>query len=87
MSTARQIQTSILPDAPPKIPELDIATRYSPMTEVAGDFYDFVKTDKSGLGILVADVSGHGVSAALIASMVKIAFLAQIERADSPARG
>ncbi len=51
------------------------------MAEVAGDFYDFLPEDGKSVGILVADVSGHGVPAALIASMVKIAFSAQEERA------
>ena len=47
------------------------------MTAVAGDFYDFLETDAQRLGILVADASGHGVPAALIASMVKVALAAQ----------
>jgi serine phosphatase RsbU (regulator of sigma subunit) len=51
---------------------------------VAGDFYDFVEIDGAQLGVLVADVSGHGVPAALIASMVKVALAAQHERADRP---
>jgi sigma-B regulation protein RsbU (phosphoserine phosphatase) len=46
---------------------------YLPMTEVAGDFYDFLNVNQSGTTILIADVSGHGVPAALIASMVKVA--------------
>src|SRR4030095_11499199 len=44
---------------------------YHPMTAVAGDFYDFVPVDKNRVGFLIADVSGHGVPAALIASMIK----------------
>ena len=55
------------------------------MTAVAGDFYDFLEVDGERVGVLVADVSGHGVPAALIASMVKVAFAAQRERAASPA--
>jgi len=55
------------------------------MTAVAGDFYDFLEIDPERVGILVADVSGHGVPAALIASMVKVAFAAQRDHADSPA--
>jgi phosphoserine phosphatase RsbU/P len=43
------------------------------MTAVAGDFYDFLAVDAYRTGFLVADVTGHGVPAALIASMVKVA--------------
>jgi serine phosphatase RsbU (regulator of sigma subunit) len=56
------------------------------MTAVAGDFYDFLKTGEDSLTILVADVSGHGVPAALVASMLKICFAAQREHARDPAR-
>ena len=56
------------------------------MTAVAGDIYDFVQLGPSCLGILVADVSGHGIPAALVASMVKVAFSAQVDHADDPAR-
>ena len=56
------------------------------MTAVAGDIYDFVRIGPSCLGILVADVSGHGIPAALVASMVKVAFSAQADQADDPAR-
>ena len=77
LETARQIQLSILPSEIPKIEGLDIAARYLPMTAVAGDFYDFLVVDEKRIGILVADVSGHGMPAALIASMLKIALSAQ----------
>ncbi len=85
LETARQIQLSILPGEIPKVPGLDIAARYLPMTSVAGDFYDFLAIDEKRLGILVADVSGHGMPAALIASMLKIAFAAQAANACDPA--
>ena len=86
METARKIQFSILPHETPKIPRLEIAARYVPMTDVAGDFYDFIVVDEKHLGILVADVSGHGMPAALIASMLKIALAAQAESAADPAK-
>ncbi len=86
LETARKIQFSILPHEPPKIPRLEIAARYVPMTEVAGDFYDFIVIDEKHLGILVADVSGHGMPAALIASMLKIALAAQAESVADPAK-
>ena len=86
LDTARRIQQSILPPEIPSMPRLAIAARYVPMTAVAGDFYDFIQLDGNRLGILVADVSGHGIPAALVASMVKIAFAGQSDRADDPAR-
>lgn len=86
METARQIQLSILPRGIPSLPGLDIAARYIPMKSVAGDFYDFIVIDEKRIGILVADVSGHGMPAALISSMLKIALAAQISCASDPAR-
>jgi phosphoserine phosphatase RsbU/P len=86
LETARQIQLSILPSEIPKIQGLDIAARYVPMTSVAGDFYDFIVVDEKHIGILVADVSGHGMPAALIASMLKIALSSQEAHAADPAQ-
>ncbi len=85
LATARRIQNSIIPHVPPDLPSVRIATRYQPMTSVAGDFYDFLTTSDHHLTILVADVSGHGVPAALVASMLKICFAAQREQANNPA--
>jgi phosphoserine phosphatase RsbU/P len=85
LETARKIQLSILPSEVPKIVGLDVAARYVPMTAVAGDFYDFIMVDEKRLGILVADVSGHGMPAALISSMLKIALAAQSAQARDPA--
>jgi sigma-B regulation protein RsbU (phosphoserine phosphatase) len=86
METARKIQLSILPSQIPSIQHLDIAARYIPMTAVAGDFYDFIVIDEKRIGILVADVSGHGMPAALISSMLKIALAGQTPSASDPAR-
>jgi sigma-B regulation protein RsbU (phosphoserine phosphatase) len=86
LETARRIQMSLLPRQLPEHAELDIAVRFVPMTAVAGDIYDFVQIGPSCLGILVADVSGHGIPAALVASMVKVAFSAQVAHAHDPAR-
>jgi phosphoserine phosphatase RsbU/P len=86
LETARKIQLSILPSQLPCIESLDIAARYVPMTEVAGDFYDFIVVDQKHIGFLVADVSGHGTPAALIASMLKIALAAQSGVASEPAK-
>jgi sigma-B regulation protein RsbU (phosphoserine phosphatase) len=86
LDIARRIQMSILPGDFPPNPRLRIAARYVPMTSVAGDFYDFVLAEADRAAILVADVSGHGVPAALIASMVKLAAASQREQAHEPAK-
>lgn len=86
LDIARQIQASTLPREVPRVSGLDIAARYVPMSAVAGDFYDFLVVDEQRLGILVADVTGHGVPAALIASMLKVAFAGQSENVENPAR-
>ena len=54
------------------------------MTAVAGDFYEFIPVDQKQLGILVADVSGHGVPAALIAAMMKMAVKSIVPCVHSP---
>jgi sigma-B regulation protein RsbU (phosphoserine phosphatase) len=86
LETARQIQSFILPQKTVDIKGISLAAHYVPMAAVAGDFYDFIKVDEKRLGILVADVSGHGVPASLISSMVKIAFSSQLPQASNPAR-
>jgi sigma-B regulation protein RsbU (phosphoserine phosphatase) len=85
LEIARSIQFGLLPSQNFAAPGLEIAAKYVPASSVAGDFYDFLIADERGLGVLVADVSGHGVPAALSASMVKVAIHAQSERLGKPA--
>lgn len=73
MEQARRIQLSILPPGPPASAYYEIAANYSPMTSVAGDLYDFLPLGNDRLGLFIADVSGHGLPAALVASMLKTA--------------
>ena len=86
LEMARQIQLSILPHSIPQLPGLEIAARFLPMTSVAGDFYDFIQIDDKHIGILVADVSGHGLPSALIASMLQVALTGQAAHASEPAK-
>jgi sigma-B regulation protein RsbU (phosphoserine phosphatase) len=86
LETARQIQSSILPASVPELENLRIAATYHPMTAVAGDFYQFVHADNNHLGIFVADVTGHGIPAALISSMIKVAMQSVAVHADDPAQ-
>jgi phosphoserine phosphatase RsbU/P len=86
LETARKIQSSILPSCTPSITGLRIAASYKPMSAVAGDFYQFLQVDDHGIGFLVADVTGHGVPAALIASMIKVAMQSAVALASEPDR-
>ena len=86
LAVARSIQMSILPGVFPASTAFQVAAKYVPMTAVAGDLYDYLRTDHGRVGLLIADVSGHGVPAALIASMVKMAATAQRGQAEHPAQ-
>src|SRR5258708_10541297 len=86
LQIANQIQSSILPREVPRLAGLEIVARYIPMSAVAGDFYDFLVVDDRRIGILVADVTGHAVPAALIASMLKLAFAGPTAHAEDPSR-
>jgi phosphoserine phosphatase RsbU/P len=84
LEIAREIQTSILPSGSPELKDLRITAAYRPMTAVAGDFYEFIPLDENRVGVLVADASGHGVPAALIAAMVKVALQSVVPCAHDP---
>jgi sigma-B regulation protein RsbU (phosphoserine phosphatase) len=86
LEVARRIQLSILPGEFPNSTNFRGAARYVPMTSVAGDFYDYIIADDHHVGMLIADVSGHGVPAALIASMVKLAAASQRAVAANPSQ-
>jgi sigma-B regulation protein RsbU (phosphoserine phosphatase) len=84
LAIARQLQFAILPTITPEVRNLRIAAVYEPMTAVAGDFYEYLPVDDYRAGFLVADVSGHGVPAALIASMIKVAVQSVAAFANDP---
>jgi len=86
LEVARRIQLSILPRQFPASTDFRVAARYVPMTSVAGDLYDYVMVNDHQIGLLVADVSGHGVPAAIIASMVKLAAASQRVVAADPSQ-
>jgi two-component system sensor histidine kinase ChiS len=85
LQTAKKIQADILPDKIPVLDGIRISTTYLPMHTVGGDLYDFHVISKTEIGILIADVAGHGVSAAIIMGMVKLAFKTHKEFARNPA--
>jgi sigma-B regulation protein RsbU (phosphoserine phosphatase) len=81
---ARQIQMSLLPRGPLDVPGLAITALCVPAREVGGDYYDFFPLSDDRLGVLIADVSGKGTSAALYMAELKGVVLALSQRYDSP---
>lgn len=73
LEIARSIQESILPISEPKSSHYKIEAVCMPARSIGGDFYDFIE-DETTVAVLIADVAGHGIPAALYASMLKIAF-------------
>jgi sigma-B regulation protein RsbU (phosphoserine phosphatase) len=65
MAIAAQLQKSVLPQAPPRLPGWDLAGDTLPARETGGDFYDYLALPAGGLGLVLADVSGKGLPAAL----------------------
>jgi phosphoserine phosphatase RsbU/P len=81
---ARAIQMSLLPRGPIDVPGFGITALCVPAREVGGDYYDFFQLAGNRMGILIADVSGKGTSAALYMAELKGLVLALSQRYDSP---
>ncbi|KUO51572.1 MAG: hypothetical protein APF76_13025 [Desulfitibacter sp. BRH_c19] len=71
LAMAKYLQESILPHSVPDIDSLDIAVFYEPSIEIGGDFYYFMEIDDDNLGVFLADICGHGVSAAMKSMVLK----------------
>ena len=84
LKIARDIQMSLLPQGPVRIPGLALTGYCEPAREVGGDYYDFFEIDDRRLGVLIADVSGKGTSAALYMAELKGLMLSLSQRHRSP---
>jgi len=72
LKLAQKIQLNLIPRKLPNFKNLAFSAFYQPMDQVGGDFYDFLyEADEKWVGIFISDVSGHGMPAALITSMLK----------------
>ena len=81
---AREIQKSLLPVEPPRQPGVSIADLCEPARQVGGDYYDFFDLGDRQMGVLVADVSGKGTSAALYMAELKGLMLSLSQIHESP---
>jgi sigma-B regulation protein RsbU (phosphoserine phosphatase) len=84
LEVARQVQLSLLPPRDPVLEGFDISAYNFSTEEVSGDYYDFVKTHDDQLGLVIADVSGKGVPAALLMSFLRASLRAAIHIGYAP---
>jgi sigma-B regulation protein RsbU (phosphoserine phosphatase) len=85
LNLASELQKSLLPRSYPNDAPLEFAHKFVPLNSIGGDFFDVVRLDEKTLGIVIADVSGHGVGPALITAMFKSAFGLESKSRRSPA--
>lgn len=84
---ARKVQRSLLPKTVPDTQRATLAYRYEPMMGVGGDFLDYAYDDERlDMGLFICDVSGHGVSAAMTAAMVKMSLGGWEKQLTQPAQ-
>lgn len=84
LELSQVVQRGLLPQQAPEIPGLSIAAFSRPAQIVSGDYFDFVKFRDGAHGIVLADVSGHGVSAGMMMSSLQTAFHTLVPLSDSP---
>ena len=71
LEEARELQISMLPKEPPRLPELEISARMTTATEVGGDYYDFEVDGRGVLTIAIGDATGHGMKAGTLVAATK----------------
>ena len=84
LAQARAFQENLLPPRQGEVEGLSLAFRYNPCTEMGGDCVDYVAAGPGRAALIVADVSGHGVSAAMLTGLVKSSFRSARERGFDP---
>lgn len=83
LEIAGEIQRYLFPAKSPEGPGYKMVAYYRPTSIISGDFYDFISYGEKGFRFLLCDVAGHGYSAGLIASMIKVAFHEAVARKES----
>lgn len=82
--TAAGVQQGLLPTTPPAIPGITLGGLSVPAVEVGGDYYDFLPTPSGAVILVIADVTGHSISAALLMAMARTVLREQAARGLAP---
>jgi serine phosphatase RsbU (regulator of sigma subunit)/anti-sigma regulatory factor (Ser/Thr protein kinase) len=86
LEIAAEIQVSLLPHGLPEVAGVEFAVASLPATEVGGDFYDFIFPNEEDLGVVVGDVAGKGVPAAMLTSLARTILRVEAGHGQSPQR-
>jgi sigma-B regulation protein RsbU (phosphoserine phosphatase) len=78
LAIAQQVQAQLFPQELPKLPRLELAAMCRAARVVSGDYYDFIPLDANRVGIAIADISGKGISAALLMASLQAALRSQV---------
>lgn len=82
LSVARELQKSLIPSEIIGVGDVEFATFFEPSAAIGGDYFDILPLDEDRLAVVIADVSGHGLSAGLRMAMLKAALLILVEQHD-----
>src|SRR5439155_5283579 len=84
LDVARSIQQHLLPSTPPALEGLEVFGRNLPADQIGGDYFDWLVLDDDTLAVVVGDISGHGVPAALLMAHLRASFHATAEAGRAP---
>jgi phosphoserine phosphatase RsbU/P len=85
LTLAREVQANLLPAAPPDLPGYDVAGLNLPTSEIGGDYYDYIPLPSGQLAVVIADVAGKGIPAALVMAGFRAALRTELRRNPEPA--
>ena len=83
LQLAKELQQSMIPKFPPTLDRFEISANWLPANEMSGDFYDFIQIDSDRWGIVLGDVTGKGMSAAMVMALARSALRMTVKSADS----
>lgn len=86
LKAVEDIQRSLLPRELPRLPTMELAAFYQTSRRAGGDYYDFFRIDDDRLGIMIADVSGHGTPAAVLMAVLHSIAHTYVGTRDDPAK-
>lgn len=84
LNMARQVQRSLIEESKFSVNGVNFMSKYLPALDIGGDIYDTLELDNSRVAVLIGDVSGHGISAALLTSMLKMSFRNIVHSTSEP---